>query len=171
MSSFPGTTQLATWISRALGRQDARSLRRTEKPVVISIEADVDADMLGSIEYLVHEEITLIREVLDVRFAGDHVSPELAASLREIHRRGWAVRQCCNDRALDIELGWLQGFGTFALLADLSELDRAVFEHDLDHRVVELQRALILRRAYRSNALLPVSDIPIGMNEARPDLD
>ncbi len=42
--------------------------------------------------------------------------------------------------------GWLQGYGSFALMADLSELDRATFERDLDHRLAELRSALELHQ-------------------------
>lgn len=105
------------------------------------------ADHLSVILALAYDEIELIRDVLDIRFSGEHVPAEQVAALRLAHRRGLAARQCCGDPALDAELGWLQGYGSFALMADLSELDRERFERELAFRVHEIECAIDVRRA------------------------
>ena len=56
------------------------------------------------------------------------------------------ARQRCGDAALNAELAWLQGFGSFALLADFSETDSARLERELTFRAAEVRRALELRR-------------------------
>lgn len=146
--SIPVVAWIAGRVSRALARYDARAAQQELALIAASVDAaDSGSDSLTLIESLAHDEIMLIREVLELRATGEHVSPELAAALRRMHRRGLAARQRCGDPALDAELGWLQGYGSLALMADLAELGRADFEHDLDHRAAELRRALILRRA------------------------
>ena len=138
---------LAGRLSRFLARHDALADQQELSQIDASTgHCDDDADPLAVIAALAEDEIGLIREVLDIRFSGEHVSPDQAAELRRAHRRGLAARHRCGDRALDAELGWLQGYGAFALMADLSALDRATFERDLDHRAAELNRALSLHR-------------------------
>lgn len=141
---------IAIWISRrtsdVLHRHDAERDQLDLARVAASIPQFELIDPLGQIESLTEEEVLLIREILDEREAGGHVTPEQIHSLRQIHRRGLAVRRACGDRALDAELGWLQGYGSFALMADLTTFDRVSFERDLAFRVSEVQRALELRR-------------------------
>lgn len=141
---------IAIWISRrtsdALHRHDAGLDQLDFDRVAASIPQFEPHDPLGQIETLTQLEVSLIQEILDMRVADDHVPPEYVHELRQIHRRGLAVRQACGDRALDAELGWLQGYGSFALMADLTTFDRVSFERDLAFRVSEVQRALELRR-------------------------
>lgn len=126
---------------------DARIDQPAHAQVLSAAGHDDDAsDPLALIDLLAQNEIALIHEVLDIRFSGGHVSPERSAALRQAHRRGLAARQRCGDRSLDAEFRWLQGYGSYALMADLSEFDRSAFEHDLDHRATELRRALVLLR-------------------------
>jgi hypothetical protein len=145
--SLPLAIWLAGRLSRFLARHDALA-EQQELAQIADATSHLDdaADPLALIAALAEDEIGLIRAVLDVRFSGEHVPPEQAMELRRAHRRGLAARHRCGDRALDAELGWLQGYGAFALMADLSELDRATFERDLDHRAAELLRALELHR-------------------------
>ncbi len=140
---IPAFLWIAGWVSRALARHDASADEQERKLITASLEPDeTDIDDLVLTEVLAQEEIALIREVLDRRFGGDHVTPEEASERRWAHRQGLAVRQRCGDPVLDAELGWLQGYGSLALTADLSELNR-----DLDHRAPELRRAIDLRRS------------------------
>lgn len=147
--SLPAILWIVGWISRALARYDARADARERELITASLGPDdTDIDTLVLIEVLAQEEIELIREVLDRRFGGDHVTPEEASELRWAHRQGLAVRQRCGDSVLDAELGWLQGYGSYALMADLSDLNRAEFDRDLDHRAAELRRTIDLRRSH-----------------------
>jgi hypothetical protein len=139
---------LAGWISQFLARHDALAEQQELAQIADATNHQDDtADPLALIAALAEHEIGLIREVLDVRFSGEHVHPEHPVELRRAHRRGLAARYRCGDRVLDAELGWLQGYGAFALMADLSELDRATFERDLDHRAAELRRAMERHRS------------------------
>lgn len=134
-------------ISRTLASHDARQDQLERDLVTAAVDPhDAELDPLDLIEALLHDEVDLIQGVLDVRYAGGHPSPEQVRSLRLTHRRGLAARQRCDDEALDIEFAWLQGYGTCALMADLSEVDRAEFESDLAYRTAELRRSLALRR-------------------------
>jgi hypothetical protein len=144
---------LAGILSRWLARHDALAEQQELTQIADATSHQDDAaDPLAVIAALAEDEIGLIRAVLDIRFSGEHVPPEQAVELRRAHRRGLAARHRCGDRALDAELGWLQGYGAFALMADLSELDRATFERDLDHRVAELRQALELRHVNRPHS-------------------
>jgi hypothetical protein len=144
--SLPIAIWLAGRLSRALARHDALAKQQELAQIDASTgHCDDEVDPLALIATLAEEEIELIREVLDIRFSGDHVSSQQATALRRAHRRGLAARHRCGNRALEAEFGWLQGYGAFALMADLSERDRAAFERDLDHRAAELRRALALR--------------------------
>lgn len=105
-----------------------------------------DPDQLTIIAALAEDEISLIRDVLDIRYSGEHVSEAQVAKLRHAHRRGLAARQCCADGRLKVELGWLQAYGSLALMTDVDELDRDQFERDLEHRRIELHRALTLHK-------------------------
>lgn len=96
-------------------------------------------------------EVALIQEILDERVSDGHATPDHVQELRHIHRRGLALRQRCGDPALGAELGWLQGFGSFALMADLSELDRSRFERELTFRAGEVRQTLELRRRQTSS--------------------
>lgn len=146
LAILPVAIWLAGLLSRVLAQHDAQLDEDVLEQIAGSTgHADGDSDQLALIGALAEDEIGLIREVLDIRYSGGHVSEEQARALRLVHRRGLAVRHRCADRALNAELGWLQGYGSFALMADLSELDRATFERDIDHRLAELQRALDLR--------------------------
>jgi hypothetical protein len=146
--SLPIAIWLAGRLSQFLARYDTLADQQELTQIVASTGyCDDTADPLGLIATLAEDEIELIREVLDIRFSGEHVSSELAAGLRRVHRRGLAARYRCGDRVIDAEFGWLQGYGAFALMADLSELDRTVFERDLDHRAAELRRALERHRS------------------------
>jgi hypothetical protein len=148
---LPVAIWLTGWLSQFLARHDALAERQELNQIDASTgHYDDAADPLAVIAILADEEFGLIREVLDLRFSGEHVSQEKATELRRAHRRGLAARRRCGDRALDAELGWLQGYGAFALMADLSELDRAAFERDLDHRANELHRALERHRSNKS---------------------
>lgn len=161
--SLPAAIWFAGWLSRFLARYDARAEQQELAQIVEATRHQDDAaDPLALIAALAEEEIELIREVLDLRFSGEHVSAEQAIELRRAHRRGLAARHRCGDRALDAELGWLQGYGAFALMADLSTLDRAAFERDLDHRAAELRRALALRRGHHTDPLALESE-PVAM--------
>lgn len=163
--SLPVAIWLAGRITQFLARHDALAEQQELAQIVEATgHQDDAADPLAVIAALAEDEIGLIREVLDVRFSGEHVSPEHAVALRRAHRRGLAARHRCGDRALDAELGWLQGYGAFALMADLSELDRAAFERDLDHRAAELDRALDRHRASE----LQISPNPDGTNRKPP---
>jgi hypothetical protein len=126
----------------ALDHLDFERVARSIAPI------DAGADALAQIEILAQTEVALIRDMLDTRLSGECVSPEQAAALLRVHRQGLAVRQRCGDRGLEAELCWLQAYGSFALMADLAELDRAAFDRDLDHRAAELRRALALRRTH-----------------------
>jgi hypothetical protein len=149
--SLPVVIWLAGRLSDLLTRHDELANRQELAQIVGSTgHCDDDADPIVLISTLAEEEIGLIRDVLEIRFGGEHIAPELSEALRRVHRRGLAARQSCGDRALNAELGWLQGYGAFALMADLSELDRATFERNLDHRAAELRRALA---RHRSNGL------------------
>lgn len=146
--SLPVAIWLAGLVSRWLAGRDAIAKdAELEQIADATGHADDEADQLVLITLLAEDEIELIREVLNIRFSGGHVSEGQARELLRTHRRGLAARHRCADRALDAELGWLQGYGSFALMADLSELDRTTFEHDLDHRLAELRRALDLLRS------------------------
>lgn len=145
--SLPAAIWLTGKVSRLLARHDALVEEEEFEQIVDSTgHADDDADPFALIDELAVEEIGRIRAVLDTRFSGGHVSAEQVGELRRAHRRGLAARHRCADRALDTELGWLQGYGSFALMADLSELDRDTFERDLDHRLAELRSALELHQ-------------------------
>jgi hypothetical protein len=146
---IPVAIWVAGWVSRALARYDARASQVDRDLVTACVgTGEAEADALATIEMLAHEEIGLIREILDTRAAGGPVTNEQAMTLRRAHRRGLAARQRCGDPALEAELGWLQGYGSLALMADLDELDRSEFERDLDHRCAEVRRALALRRMH-----------------------
>ena len=56
------------------------------------------------------------------------------------------------DPALDAEVAWLQGYGSLALMSDLSEIDRPSFERELMFRADEVRRAVELRRPPESSA-------------------
>lgn len=146
---------IAVWISRrtsaALYRHDAALEQIDLDRVAAAIPAFDTSDALGQIDALTQQEVALIREILDERASGGHVTPEHVQELRHIHRCGLALRQRCGDSALDAEVGWLQAYGSLALLADLSELDRAVFEHELAFRAEEVRRAVELRRGRMSH--------------------
>jgi hypothetical protein len=145
--SLPAVIWIAGRVSHALARYDARERQRTFERVSRVVEtSDAEIDAVDLIEFLVQDEIAVIRAILDDRQDGQQATSDHVATLRYVHRRGLAVRQRCGDPALEAELGWLQGYGSYALMADLSELDRAAFDRDLDHRAAELQRALSLRR-------------------------
>jgi hypothetical protein len=145
--AVPIALWLSSWAADALRRRDAALDQIEFERVAASVAPfDAQADALAQIELLAQAELTLIREILDKRASGEGVSPEQVAALRRAHRQGLAARQRCGDRALETELGWLQRYGSLALMADFSELDRPNFERDLDHRAAELQRALELRR-------------------------
>jgi hypothetical protein len=147
--SLPVVIWLAGRLSDLLTRHDELANRQELAQIVSSTGyCDDDADPIVLISTLAEEEIELIRDVLEIRFGGEHVAPQLAEALRRVHRRGLAARQGCGDRALNAELGWLQGYGAFALMADLSELDRGAFERNLDHRAAELRRALAVHRGH-----------------------
>ena len=119
---------IAIWISRrtsdALRRHDAALDQIDIDRVAASIPAFDADDALGKIESLTQHEVALIQEILDERASGAHVTEEHVRELRQIHRCGLMLRQRCGDPALDAEVAWLQAYGSLALLADLSELDR-----------------------------------------------
>lgn len=141
---------IAIWVSRrtndALMRQDAALNQVDLDRVAAAVPAFDGADPLAQIADLTDQEVELIREILDERANGGHVTAEHIVALRAIHRRGLALRQRCGDYALDGEVSWLQGYGSLALMADLSELDRASFESELSFRAAEVRQAVELRR-------------------------
>ncbi len=141
---------IAVWISRrtgdALHRHDAALDRIDFERAASSIPAFETTDPLRQIETLTQQEVALIREILEERASGAHVTPEHVRELRQIHRCGLVLRQRCGDLALDAEVSWLQAHGSLALLADLSELDRAQFEAELDFRADEVLRTVTMRR-------------------------
>ncbi len=139
--------RLADRLSHLLDRWKHRSRPGVAPPGSRTSDRHGATDQLAVIMTLAQEEAELIRDVLDIRFSGAHVPPERVASLRLAHRRGLAARRCCGDPALDAELGWLQGYGSFALMSDLSELDRERFERELAFRAHEIERAIDVRRA------------------------
>jgi hypothetical protein len=146
--SLPVAIWLTGKLSRFLAQHDELANRQALARIVGSTgHCDDGADPLALIAALAEEEIELIREVLDIRFSGGHVAQLQADALRQAHRRGLAARQRCGDPALDAELGWLQGYGSFALMSDLSELDRERFERELAFRAHEIERAIDVRRA------------------------
>lgn len=141
---------IAVWISRrtseALHRHDAALDQIDFDRVAASIPSFDAHETLGQIDSLTQLEITLILEILDERASGSQVALEHVQELRQIHRRGLALRQRCGDSALDAEVAWLQGYGSLALMSDLSELDRSSFERELMFRADEVRRAVELRR-------------------------
>jgi hypothetical protein len=146
---------IAAWISRrtsdALRQHDAALDRIDFERVAACVPRFEGADTLEQIDALIQQEVALIREILDERASGAHVTPEHVQELRQIHRRGLALRQRCGDSALDAEVAWLQGYGSLALLSDLSELDRSSFERELTFRADEVRRAVELRRQQPSS--------------------
>lgn len=148
---------IAIWVARrtddALRRHDAALDRMDFDRVACAIPSFEPTDPLGQIEALTQQEVALIREILDERITDGHASPEHVQELRQIHRRGLALRRCCGDPALEVEVGWLQRYGSLALMADLSELDRAKFESELALRAEEIRSTVELRR--RRNAHHP----------------
>jgi hypothetical protein len=141
---------VGVWISRrtsdVLYQHDAALDRIDFDRVAACVLAFEATDVLGQIDTLIEREVALIHEILDERASGAHVTPEHVQELRQIHRRGLALRQRCGDSALDAEVGWLQGYGSLALIADLSEFDRAAFERELAFRADEIRHAVDLRR-------------------------
>lgn len=141
---------IGAWLSRrtesALHRHDAALDRIDRERVAASIPMFEANDPLGQIEDLTQREVALISDILDERAAGGHVTSEHLQELRQIHRQGLALRQCCGDSTLDAEVAWLQGYGSLAMMSDLSEFDRPSFERELEFRAAELRRALELRR-------------------------
>jgi hypothetical protein len=141
---------IAAWISRrtsnVLRQHDAALDRIDFDRVAACIPAFDATDGLAQIDALIEREVALIREILDERASGAHATPEHVQQLRQIHRHGLALRQRCGDSALDAEVAWLQGYGSLALMADLSELDRSAFERELAFRADEVRRAVDLRR-------------------------
>ncbi len=146
---------ITVWISRrtsaVLHRHDAALDQIDFDRVVASIPSFDAHETLGQIVSLTQQEITLIRKILDERASGAHVTPEHVQELRQIHRRGLALRQRCGDPALDAEVAWLQGYGSLALMSDLSEIDRPSFERELMFRADEIRRAVELRRIPESS--------------------
>jgi hypothetical protein len=142
---------IGIWVSRRTGdvlhRHDAALDRIDFDRVAACVPAFDVGDPLQQIEALTDQEVVLIREILEERSAGGHVTSEHVDALRTVHRRGLALRQRCGDLALEGEVGWLQAYGSLALMADLSELDRAKFEIELAFRADEVRRAVELRRS------------------------
>lgn len=146
--AIPVARWLANRASLALREHDAALDRVDYQRIAASAGPDcATLDPLVQIESLLDEEVALIHVIVSERSSGEHVSPEHIAALRQIHRQGMAVRQRCGDSALNAELAWLQGFGSFALLADLSETDSTRLERELNFRAAEVRRALDLRRS------------------------
>jgi len=116
-------------------------------PGLENVDRHGATDQLAVIMTLAQEEAELIRDVLDIRFSGAHVPPERVASLRLAHRRGLVRAGAVEIRRSMPSSAGLQGYGSFALMADLSELDRDRFERDLAHRVHEIECAIDVRRA------------------------
>jgi hypothetical protein len=141
---------IALWIARRMGdvlhQHDAQVAQVEFARVSCAIPAFEPTDPLGQIESLTQQEVALIQEILNERLATGHASPERIQELRQIHRRGLALRQCCGDPALQVEVSWLQRFGSLALMADLTELDRTRFEAELAERAEEVQHTIELRR-------------------------
>jgi hypothetical protein len=141
---------ISVWISRRAGdalHQHDAALDRVDLDRVAACVPGIEAaDALGQIDALIQQEVALIREILDERASGAHVTPEHVQELRQIHRRGLALRQRCGDSALDAEVAWLQGYGSVAMMSDLSDFDRAAFERDLAFRADEVRRAVDLQR-------------------------
>lgn len=141
---------IGIWVSRLMGdalHQHDVALNRIDfDRVAAAIPAFETGDPLEQIESLTQQEVALIREILDERSSGAHVTPEHVQELRQIHRRGLALRQRCGDSALDAEVAWLQGYGSLALMSDLSELDRPSFESELAFRADAVRRAVELQR-------------------------
>ncbi|MCA9858849.1 MAG: hypothetical protein KC438_03965 [Thermomicrobiales bacterium] len=140
-------------VSDALRRHDT-ALDRLDQERVTAVLApyDRDEDALQQINELLDDEVSLILEIVDERLRGEHVSPEHHAQLRAIHRKGLAARQRCGDPILNIEVCWLQGYGSLAMTVDVSELDRTRFERELAFRSAELRETLALRQRQRSPA-------------------
>jgi hypothetical protein len=142
---------IAIWVSRRTGdvlhQHDAALGRIDFDRVAACIPAFDATNPLEQIETLTEQEVALIREILAERTSGAHVTPEHVRELRSIHRRGLALRQRCGDRALDAEVSWLQSLGSYALMADLSELNSARFERELTFRAAEVRNTLQLRRS------------------------
>lgn len=133
--------------SDALRRHDT-ALDRIDQERVTAVLAprDRDEDALQQINSLLDDEVSLILEIVDERLRGEHVSPEHHAQLRAIHRKGLAARRRCGDPVLDVEVCWLQGYGSKAMTMDVSELDRSRFERELAYRSAELRQTLELRQ-------------------------
>lgn len=146
---------IAVWLSRrtadALHQHDAALDRIDFDRVACTIPAFEPTDPLGQIASLAQQEVALIREILDDRITDGHADPAHVQELRQVHRRGLALRQCCGDPALEVEVGWLQRYGSLALLADLSELDRAKFESELTFRAEAVRRTVEQRRRQRAH--------------------
>lgn len=146
---------IAIWISRrtseALHRHDATLDQIDFDRVAASIPSFDANETLGQIDSLTQQEITLTLVILDERASGAQVTQEHVLELRQIHRRGLALRQCCGDPALDAEVAWLQGYGSLALMSDLSEIDRPSFERELMFRADEVRRAVERRRPPKSS--------------------
>lgn len=142
---------IGIWVSRRTGdvlhQHDAALDRIDFDRVAACVPAFEAGDPLQQIEALTDQEVALIREILEERVSGAPVTPEHVQELRSIHRRGLALRQRCGDPALDAEVGWLQGLGSYALMADLSELNSARFDRELTFRAAEIRRTLQLRRS------------------------
>lgn len=147
MPNHPTTKRIAERLSRLIIDDEVRTDSQQLPEPSAGNPGKTKEDQLAEIVALAHEEIGLIRGVLDLRFSGGHVTPEQIEELRRAHRRGLAVRRSCGDAALAAELGWLQGYGSFALMADLTELDRERFERELAFRVHEIECAIDVRRA------------------------
>ena len=133
-------------MSRALRQHDAAIERAERERIAAAIGRDNEEDDFASqITMLMDQEILIVRSILRERAAGGQVSPEQLVALRQIHRKGLALRRRCGDPLLDAELSWFQGLGSLALMADLYELDLADFDHELTYRTIEVRRALTLR--------------------------
>ena len=164
---------IAVWISRLTSdvlRQHDSALDRIDfDRVAACVPTFEAADTMEQIDALIQQEVALIREILDERASGAHVTPAHVQELRQIHRRGLALRQRCGDSALDAEVAWLQGYGSLALMADLSELDRAAFERDLAFRAAEIRRALELRSGRSRQGDLQVGSSTIPALESKQE--
>jgi hypothetical protein len=136
-------------IAAALNRYDERR-NRLELECVTTVVPGFDCtDVLGEVDALIHEEAELVRDILRERVGGAHVSPEHWGGLRQLHRRGLAIRHCCGDPILASELAWLQRYGVLALTADAAELEPETFEVALRLRVMEVTRTIETRRSVR----------------------
>lgn len=133
-------------IAAALRRYDERQNRLELERVTTVLPGFDCTDVLGEIDALVHAEASLVHDILQERLGGEHVSVEHWGALRQLHRRGLAVRHYCGDPVLATELAWLQHYGVLALTADVAELDPRAFEAALRLRVVEVTRTIETRR-------------------------